>query len=69
MQTVETGLNELQRELLKLFSVDINEQEMRDIKQMLTQYFSKRLVNEADKAWNKKGYNNDTVKRLLNDEH
>jgi hypothetical protein len=68
MQAVSSGLNELQKDLLKLFSVDINEQEMKDIKEMLTQYFSKRLINEANKAWDKKGYNKGTVKRLLNNE-
>ena len=63
------GLNDLQRDLLKLFSVDINDQELKDIRELLTQYFSKRLVNEADKAWDEKSYNQETIKSLINDEH
>ena len=68
MQMYATGLNDLQQELLKIYSVDIDAQELGEIRDILANYFANRAIKEADKAWEDKGYDNDSIKRLLNDE-
>jgi len=63
MQT--TKLTNLQLELLKLFAHDISDKELLDIKRMLADYFSRKLVKEADRVWDEKGLTNDDMDRWL----
>ena len=58
-------LSNLQLELLKVFSHDISEEELLDIRRMLAQYFMKRAVKGADKTWDKKGYSNELMQQWL----
>ena len=61
-------LSNLQLELLKVFSHDISEDELLDIRRMLAQYFMKRAVKGADKVWDKKGYTNEQMKKWLKED-
>ncbi len=49
-----TKLTDLQLELLKLFSMDISDQKLKDIKRILGDYFSQRLFSETERIWNEK---------------
>jgi hypothetical protein len=49
-------LNPLQLEILKLFKNYKSDSELLDLKQALVEYLSKRVVNEADKAFEEKGH-------------
>lgn len=69
MDTLTAPLNGLQRELLKVFSVDIDDQELLEIKDLLTQYFANRLEKEASRVWKERGYNDKTIDDLINDEN
>ena len=55
----------LQLELLKMFSQDVNENELREIKTLLVQYFAKRAIDMADKVWEKNNWNEQTEKQFL----
>lgn len=68
MATTPAGLNDLQKELLKIYSVDIDAQELGEIRDLLANYFANRAIQEADQAWEDKSYDNNSIKRLLNDE-
>jgi hypothetical protein len=57
------ALNPLQLELLKLFKNYTSEKELLDLKQALVDYLSKRVVTEADKAFDGKGYNAETIEK------
>ena len=50
------NLNKVQLEILKLFQVINTEKELQELKQLLIQYLSKKLVEEADKAFEEKDY-------------
>lgn len=50
------NLNKAQLEILKLFQVINTEKDLQELKQLLIQYLSKKLVEEADKASEEKGY-------------
>ena len=57
------ALNPLQLELLKLFKNYTTEAELLDLKKALVEYLSKRVVSEADKAFDEKGFNEDTIEQ------
>lgn len=54
-----TTLNKTQLEILKLFSEEQSEQELREIKSLLVAYLADRVTREADQAFEEKGYTNE----------
>ena len=60
-----TKLTNLQIELLKLFSREIPDQDLINIKRMLAEYFSKQLTVETERIWNEKGLTDDDMDRWL----
>jgi len=46
-----TKLSNLQLELLKIFSFDISEQQLLDIKSILADYFAQSINNDIDKLF------------------
>ena len=59
------NLSNIQREMLKLYSADIKDEELYEIKKMIGRYFSKKVSNEADKIWKEKGYTNEEMDMWL----
>ncbi len=55
MQTTQ-GLSNLQLELLKIFSFDISDDQLLEIKSMLVKYFADKLTNDVDKLFEEKGW-------------
>ena len=50
MQTIQNSeLSNLQLELLKLFSPNVPEQDLKNIKNYLSSYFAQKAIKEADK--------------------
>ena len=69
METLTAPLNDLQRELLKICSIDIDRQELLEIKSLLSQFFANRLVRESSKVWKERGYTSETIDKLINDDN
>jgi hypothetical protein len=44
-------LTNLQLELLKVFSYQLNQQQLADIKNLLANYFAEQAAQEMDKLW------------------
>ena len=66
--TTGKQLSNLQQELLKLYSSNIPEQDLMNIKRYLAAYFLEKAIKEADSIWETKGYNNETMKQWLNED-
>lgn len=49
-------LSNVQLELLKLYSVGIDDQTLNDLKKEMAQFFLKRLRQQADAVWVEKEY-------------
>ena len=49
-------LNDVQLEILKLFSHEQTEEEVNEIKSLLVTYLAHKVTREADKAFDEKGY-------------
>ena len=65
MKSQQQNLTNLQLELLKLYSYQVEEKDLEKIKVFLGNFFAKRAIEEADKVWDEKGYNEETIKQWL----
>lgn len=61
------SLNKVQLEILKLFQLINTEKELQELKQLLIQYLSKKLVEEADKAFEEKNYTQTDLEEWKNE--
>ena len=59
------NLNHHQLEILKLFSRDLDEKDLKEIKRIIVKYLADKASDEADKIWEKKGWTNDDMERML----
>jgi len=50
-------ITDYQQELLKSIPQNLNQDDIRAIKRLLTKYFAERASEEADKLWDDKGFN------------
>jgi hypothetical protein len=65
MQTQK--LTNLQLELLKVFSYQLNQQQLNDIKNLLANYFAEQATQEMDKLWEENNWDNDTMTNWTNE--
>lgn len=66
MKIKEKKLTNLQLELLQLFNYGLTEQQLKDIKYLLTKYFAKNATDEMDKIWKERGFTKKTIDDWLN---
>ena len=65
MNTLHKPLSNMQQELLKLFSRDINDNDVFEIKRLITKYFAEKSIKEANKVWDEKNWTEEDMNRLL----
>jgi hypothetical protein len=66
METLNYPLNKAQLELLKLFSRVKSEEELMDIKRLVTRYYAERLMKRVDQIWEERGYTQEDLDRIAN---
>lgn len=66
-KTLKTPLSNLQLELLKVFSHNLSEKEIKEVRELLLDYFSKRAISEADHVWEKENWDEEKIQSILND--
>ena len=49
------SLSNIQAELLKLYANDLPDDQLREVKLLLAQYFAQKATNAMDKVWEKQG--------------
>ena len=64
---MEAALNNTQLEILKLFSANQSEEDLKEIKSLLVAYLSDKVVREADKAADEKKYTMETFEKWKHD--
>ncbi len=67
MEAIKLPFSNIQTELLKLYSHQISDYDLIQIKEMIGQYFAKRLSGLADETWEKNGWTNDEMDNILNE--
>lgn len=55
------GLTNLQLELLKIYSFDIKEEQLLEIKTMLSNYFADKVTNDVDELFEEKGWGQEKI--------
>uniref|UniRef100_UPI004057183F hypothetical protein n=1 Tax=Candidatus Electronema sp. TaxID=2698783 RepID=UPI004057183F len=60
------SLSNVQLELIKLYSTNLNEHELLEMKNILVHHFSQKAINEADDIWQEKGMSAQTMDDWLN---
>jgi len=50
-------LSNLQYEILKLYSTELEDVELKELKTVLAGYFANKAIKEADKIWQERAYN------------
>ena len=55
----------LQLELLRLYSRDVPDEELAEIKHLLARYFADKLSRRADQVWEEKGWTDETMEEFL----
>lgn len=68
MLTQDKPLTNLQLELLKIYSFDIDEEQLLEIKNLLAKYFAEKATSEADRLWDERGWTNETMEDWLKGE-
>jgi len=58
-------LSNLQKELLKLYGINIPEQ-LREIKSLLSNYFADKATADMDKLWNENNGDKQTINQWAN---
>lgn len=61
-----TKLNAVQIHLLKMFARPMNEQDLTEIKGILSNYYAQKVDAESDKLWEEKSMNQQSIDDLLN---
>ncbi len=58
-------LNDQQLEILKLFSRELDEEDLREIKRLIIGYLAQKVSHLADEAWEKNNWSDEDMDRLL----
>jgi len=66
MQEIAQPLTNVQLEILKAFSFNLDNNELQDFKDVIANYFAKRAIQSANKVWDEKGWTDEDVDRMLN---
>ena len=65
--TIKTPFSNIQQELLQLYERHISDDDLMNIKELIGQYFAKRLTNLADNAWARNQWTHQDMENVLND--
>ena len=60
-------LSNVQMELIKLYSTDLEYDDLMELKKLLVNHFAQKAINEADSIWNQKKMSAHTMEDWLNE--
>jgi hypothetical protein len=60
-------LSNIQLELLKVFSVDLSEEQLKEIKDLLVKYFADKVTSEMDNFFEEKNWGVDQIEKWANE--
>ncbi|MCE2822929.1 MAG: hypothetical protein LW693_10960 [Saprospiraceae bacterium] len=58
-------LNQNQLEILKLFSRDLDDNDLIEIKRLIVRYLANKVTKLADEVWEKNDWTDEDMERLL----
>ena len=63
MYTNQVNITNLQLELMKIFSFQLEEKQLLEVKNILAKYFAEKATTEMDKLWNEKSWTKKTMEQ------
>jgi hypothetical protein len=66
MKDTAVPLSNLQLEILKLFSTDLDKKELKELKDQLAAFYAKKSIENADRVWKEKKLTNEEMAKWLN---
>lgn len=67
MNSLKYPLNNAQLEIMKLFSTDLSEGELKELKNLIAQFYAAKAIKAADEVWDEKGLTNEDMDNWLNE--
>ncbi len=67
MTTIKQPLSNVQVELLKMYSTNMTEPELKELKDLLAQFYARKSIEFANKAWEDKKLTNDIMDKWLDE--
>jgi len=68
MENHTISLSNLQLEILKLYSTDLNKTDLKELKNQLAEFYAKKSIENANRVWKEKKLTNEDMDKWLNDE-
>lgn len=65
-QQLSAPLSNIQMELLKLYSTNLPEEDLKELKLVLARFFAERSIRLANTIWEEKGYTDADMDKFLN---
>ena len=66
MEAIKQPLSNVQLEILKVFSHNLTEEELKEFRDTIAGYFANRAIKSANKVWEEKGWTDEDVDSMLN---
>ena len=63
--SIRLPLTNLQMDLLDLFTLQLPDKQLMELRRIISLYLLEQARDEADKAWKEKGYDEGTIQKLL----
>lgn len=67
MTGLSLPLSNVQMELLKLYSTNLSEEDLKELKLLLARFFAKKSIRLANEIWDEKGLTDEDMDRWLNE--
>lgn len=65
MSSLKQPLTNVQLEILKSFSYELSQEDLKSFKDSIAHFFAQRAVQSANEVWEEKGWNDEDVDRIL----
>jgi hypothetical protein len=66
MSVLNYPLSNAQMELLKLFNTNLSDQDLVELKTLLSSFYAEKAIAQADDIWDKKGLSDEDMDNWLN---
>jgi len=67
MNAIKLPLSNVQVELMKIYSTNISEPELHELKNLLAQFYAKKSIENANEIWGKNNLSNEIMDSWLNE--
>lgn len=67
MSTLNYPLTNVQIELMKLFSTNLSEKDMIELRNLLSRFYAEKAIAKADQIWDSKGFSDEDMEKWLDE--